>query len=67
MHNFRKEYERCADEYKSCENVRRISTINNNKILKINLMKVWKFSVRGMRKEYKKTGTKKIDRRKKRN
>ena len=37
---------------------------NNNKILKIDLMKVIRFSVKGMRKEQKKTGTKKIDRRK---
>ena len=34
-------------------------TINNNKLLKIDLMKVIRFSVKGMRKEQKKTGTKK--------
>ena len=39
----------------------------NNKILKIDLMKLIKSSVKGMRKEHKKTGTKKIDRRKERN
>ena len=39
-------------------------TINNNKLLKIDFMKLIRFSVKGMRKEQKKTGTKKIDRRK---
>ena len=39
----------------------------NNKILKIYLMKLIKSSVKGIRKEHKKTGIKKIDRRKDRN
>ena len=39
----------------------------NNKILKIDLMKLITLSVKGKRKEHKKTGTKKIDWRKERN
>ena len=62
MHDFRSEHESCADKYESRENACRNKTINNSKILKIDLMKVIRFSMKGMRKEQKKTGTKKIDR-----
>ena len=67
MHDFRTEHDSFADEYESRKNVWCKSTIKNNKILKINLIKLITFSVKGMIKEHKKTGTKKIDRRKKRN
>ena len=51
MHDFQTEHKSCADKYESRENVWCNSTINNNKILKNNLMKVIRFSVKGMRKE----------------
>ena len=56
MHYFQNKHERCAEEYESRKNVWRKSTINNNKILKIDLMKVIKFSMKGTRKEHKTRG-----------
>ena len=63
MHDFRIEHEPSADEYGSRENIWRKSKIKNNKLLKINLMKIIESSVKGIRKEHKKTGTKKTDQR----
>ena len=58
MHDFQTEHERRAYKYESHENVWHKSTIKNNKILKIDLMKIIESSVKGMIKKHKKIGTK---------
>ena len=64
MHNFHTEHDLRDNKYKTCENISRKSTIKNHKKLKINLMKIIESSMKGMIKEHKKTGNKKIDWRK---
>ena len=66
MHDFRTEQDSYANEYELQKRMTQIHD-QNNKILKIDLMKLIKSSVKGMRKKLKKTGTKKIDRKKDRN
>ena len=64
MHDFRTEHDHRDDKYESRKNILCKSMIKNHKKLKIVLIKIIESSVKGMIKEHKKTGNKKIDWRK---
>ena len=64
MRDFHSEQDRRDNKYESHKNILCKSTIKIHKKLKIDLMKITESSVKGMIKEHKKTGNKKIDRRK---